>query len=58
MKDVGKKPHISVPIVTNVGAGLSHQQQQGPLEDSEEQTESQQHDSNQGGEVDTDEEEG
>ena len=39
-----------------MGAGPSHQQQQGPLEDSEEQIESQQHDSNQGGEVETDEE--
>ena len=58
LKDVGKKPHILIPIATNVGAGPSHQQQQGPLEDSEEQTESQQHDSNQGGEVDTNEEEG
>ena len=33
-------------------------QQQGPLEDNEEHTESQQHNSNQGGEVETDEEEG
>ena len=40
LKDVGKKPHIPVPIATNVGPSPSHQQQQGPLEDSEEQTES------------------
>ena len=46
LKDVGKKAHISVPIATNMGTGPSHQQQQGPLEDSEEQTESQQHDNN------------
>ena len=40
LKDVGKKPHIPVPIVTNTGAGTSRQQQQVPMEDSEEQTES------------------
>ena len=58
LKDVGKKPHIPFPIATNVGAGPSHPQQQGPVEDSEDQTESQLNDSNQGGEVETDEEEG
>ena len=58
MKDAGTKPNIPVPPVTNVGIGPSHTQQQGPLEDSEEQTESQQNDSNQGGEGETDEEEG
>ena len=46
LKDVGKQPHIPVPIVTNVGARPSNTQQQAPLEDSEEQTESQQNDSN------------
>ena len=58
LKDVGKKPHIPVPIVTNVGAGPSNTQQQAPLEDSEEQTESQQNDSNHGNEMDIDEDEG
>ena len=58
LKDVGKKPHILVPIVTNMGAGPSHMQQQGPLEENEKQTKSQQNDRNQGGEGETDEEEG
>ena len=58
LKDVGKKPHIPVPIVTNVGVGPSNTQQQAPLEDSEEQTESEQNDSIQGGGEETEEDEG
>ena len=58
LKDAGKTPHIPIPIVTNVGGGPSNAPQQVPLEDSEEQTESQQNDSNQGGGEETDEDEG
>ena len=57
LKDVGTKPTIPVPSVTNVGAGPSHTQQQDPPEDSEEQTESQQSESDQGGDDGNEEEE-
>ena len=40
LEDVGKKPNIPTPPVTNVGEGPSQTQQQDPPQDSEDQTES------------------
>ena len=57
LKDIGKKPTIPVPPVTNLDVGPSHTQQQDPPEDSEEQTESQQSESDQGGDNGNEEEE-
>ena len=41
MKDARTKPNIPVPLVTNLGTGPSHTQQNDPLDESEEQSESQ-----------------
>ena len=57
MKDVGTRPNIPVPPVTDVGVGPSHTQQNDPLEESEEQDESQQSEGDQGGDDGADEEE-
>ena len=46
MKDAGTKPNIPVPPVTNVGAGRSQTQENDPVEESEEQSESQQSEGN------------
>ena len=40
LKDTGTKPNIPVPPVSNVGTGPSHMQQNDPLDESEEQSES------------------
>ena len=40
LKDLGKKPSIPVPPATNIGTGTSQAQQQSPLEDSEDLSDS------------------
>ena len=55
LKDLGKKPSIPVPPATNIGAGTSQAQQQSPLEDSEDLSDSQMDDDSQGGDGGQDE---
>ena len=55
LKDLGKKPSIPVPPVTNIGACTSQAQQQSPLEDREELSDSQRDDDGQGGDSGQDE---
>ena len=57
LKDIGTKPNIPVPPVTNVGVGPSQTQQNDPLEESEEQSESQHIEGDQGGDGEDEEEE-
>ena len=49
LKDLGKKPSILVPPATNIRASTSQAQQQIPLEDSEDPSDSQINDNGQGG---------
>ena len=55
LKDLGKKPSIPVPPATNIGAGTSQAQQQSPLENSEDPSDSQINDNGQGGDSEQDE---
>ena len=50
-----KKPSIPVPPAINIGAGTSQAQQQRPLEDSEDPSDSQINDNDQGGDSEQDE---
>ena len=57
MKDAGARPNIPVPLVTDVGAGLSQAPQSDPPEESKEQDESQQSGDDHGGDDGANEEE-
>ena len=50
-----EKPSIPVPPATNIGAGTSQAQQQSPLEDSEDPSDYQINDNDQGGDSEHDE---
>ena len=54
LKDIGKKPSILVPPATNIGTGTSHAQQQNPLEDSEDLSDSELDGDGQGGDGEQD----
>ena len=57
MKDIGTRPNILIPPVTDVGTGPSQSPQSDPQKESEEQDESQQSGDDQGGDDGADEEE-